>query len=391
MSCARSPHVWLVTAACFLGMALASAPARAAEPWTPVAGEKPTSGHEITAAASDAYCKYLHGIADSDRALQMWPTLFASGGLVNPVDVSGASASPAPRLTAGASYSFGSLYRGGAIGDRADAECATYRRFQELLGFIARNKEGLSEGALLARAKVYDDALPAAVAKVEAARTHAKEGRSTVEDVLTLESKLDALRLASIVAKQKAAEVSVTSASEDKPLPELLSAYMQTEKHAEEAEASVRKSFGWDVSVRGGYDQVFGVGQKVPAFALATVSVNMGLLFQGSGNEAAIQARPVAARWSIEGGGQPAVDAVRKLREVGIAEAARLEIVNQNVTTMEAREKAARAIENEKAQIFADYIFFDLVQARAEQAFLRAHLAHIATLTLEPRHESSKK
>lgn len=114
--------------------------------------------------------------ADAEGALQAWPTLFASGGVVNPTEGSGGGATtagPSPRLTAGVQWSVAGVYRASAIDDRAEAECATYRRFQELLAFIAFNKEGMNPAALRARATVYDEALPGAQAKVDAARAHA--------------------------------------------------------------------------------------------------------------------------------------------------------------------------------------------------------------------------
>jgi hypothetical protein len=380
---------WLVRVTLLAALSGMARSASADPPaWTPVPGEAPTSGHDVVLRASEGYCRYVRGLFDSERALNLWPSLFGYVGLVNPAELTGGASQtatpPSLRLTAGLSYSFAGLYRGGVLRDTAEADCATYRRFSELLAFIAHNKEGLSEDALLARARSLDEAVPEAEAKVNAAFTRAREGRGTVEEAHGLEARLDAIRLASMQARRDARAYAVTAASEDKLLRDLLAEYAVTETRAEQRHAALRQSYGWDVSVRGGYDQVFGSStQYVPAYVMASASVNLGLLAAGRANRQAIDGRPIWSRWALEGGGHPAVDAVRRVRELGLQEADRIAVVSQKVAELEARERAAREIDNDKARLFADHIFFELVLDRAELAFLRAHVAHIRTLTAE--------
>src|SRR5689334_131415 len=75
-----------------------------------------------------AYCEWVHAAATSEAAPLVAPALFVSGGVVNGAEASvGVSAlPPTARLTAGASYSVSSLFRGLAVSDRADADCALY-------------------------------------------------------------------------------------------------------------------------------------------------------------------------------------------------------------------------------------------------------------------------
>src|SRR5258707_5686164 len=72
-----------------------------------------------------AYCEYVTGVADSESALDMWPTLFGTGGVVSGQDVSpgGSLLGPRTRVIAGASYSVAGLYRGLELRSAVQAEC----------------------------------------------------------------------------------------------------------------------------------------------------------------------------------------------------------------------------------------------------------------------------
>ncbi len=358
---------------------LVAAPAGArAEPWSGIKGETPAAGAEIPKRAADSYCDYVVGVASAESALLVAPTAFVTTGLVNPVDSAGAATSqgPSSRITAGASYSFSSLYRGVSVRSRAQAECEAHRRFSELLAFIARNKDSLSLEALSAREGVLGAAMGRAMEILKNARQKLADGRATQEEVQALELRVDAMRVAHLQAKKDIEVVAGLPDTGAKSITSLLAERRAAERKAEEEAAKVRSSFGWDVTVKGGYDQVLGINQKVPVFAMATVSVNVGWLFQGSGNDRAIAARPVATRWSLEGGSQPAIDAARRMRETIRSEEARLAQVRVLLADVEQRLKATQAVDGEKAKAFAEYLWFDSVMLQAEQAFLDAHIKH---------------
>ncbi len=360
---------------------LLAAPVAQAEPWTAVKGEAPAAGAEIPRRAASYYCEYLKGVASAESAILVAPSLFVTGGLVNvtPVDPTGAATSQAPaaRISAGAAYSFGTLYRGLAVKTKAEADCEAYRYFSELLAFIAHNKEGLSVPALKAREGVLDAAMGRAQEILRTARQRLADGRATQEEVEAIELRVDTLRVARHGVKKDIEVVNGTPDTGAKSIVSLVAERNAAERKAEEEAAKVRSSYGWDVSVRAGYDQVLGLSQKVPVFAMATASVNLGWFFQGSGNDRAIEARPQAARWSLEGGSQPAIDAARRMREAMKAERARLADVVILLGDVEQRMKATEAIEGDKPRAFADMLWFDAVTLRAEQAFLEEHLRHM--------------
>jgi hypothetical protein len=360
---------------------LLAAPAARAEPWTAVKGETPAVGAEIPRRAASSYCEYLKGVASAESALLVAPSLFVTGGLVNvtPVDPTGAATSQAPsaRISAGAAYSFGTLYRGLAVKTKADAECEAYRHFSELLAFIAHNKEGLSAVALKAREGVLDASMGRAQEILRSARQRLADGRATQEEVEATELRVDTMRVARQGVKK---DIEVANGMPDtsaKSIVSLVAERAAAERKAEEEAAKVRSSYGWDVSVRAGYDQVLGFSQKVPVFAMATASVNLGWFFQGSGNDRAIEARPPATRWALEGGSQPAIEAARRMREAVRAERARLADVVILLGDVEQRMKAAEAVEGDKPKALADMLWFDAVTLRAEQAFLEEHLRHM--------------
>jgi len=115
--------------------ARAQAPPARSPGGAPASAPAPGPAPEADAAA---YCAYTTGVAASESALEMAPTLFGTAGLVSGADVSpgGSVLGPTTRVIAGVSYSAAALYRGIAIRAGAEAECRRYRAVSELRAFL---------------------------------------------------------------------------------------------------------------------------------------------------------------------------------------------------------------------------------------------------------------
>lgn len=340
-----------------------------------------------------AYCEYVTGIADSDSALDMWPTLFGTAGLVPSVEVTAAPGGgqtvsgggtllgPTKRVIAGANYSFSGLYRGIQMRSGARAECRRYQAISELHAFLESNKEGRTRSSLDAKLRVVDEAVPKAEAMLAAAKGALEQSRATVEQVHALELRVDALR--SLAAETRAERDAMARAPQPpaRPITDVLLARDEAEAEAERHEAHVRESRAWDVSVRGGYDQIFGTSASyTPLFGLVTVTANVGGLFQPAAEDRALAGRVAWARRQIEGADDRVEQYVARLRALRASDRKRLEDTRALLDDVETRWKALQALPGDRVVEVAQYVWFDLVRLRAEHAYLTTHVADLDRL-----------
>jgi hypothetical protein len=340
-----------------------------------------------------AYCEYVAGIADSDSALDMSPTLFATAGLVPSVEATtvpgggqtvssgGTLLGPTKRVIAGANYSFSGLYRGVQMRSGARAECRRYQAISELHAFLESNKEGRTRASLDAKLRVVEEALPKAEAMLAAARGALQQSRATIEQVHALELRVDALR--SLAAETRAERDAMARAPQPpaRPITDVLLARDEAEAEAERHEAHVRESRAWDVSVRGGYDQIFGTSASyTPLFALVTVTANVGGLFQPAAEDRALEGRVAWSRRQVEGADDRVEQYVARLRALRDSDRKRLEDTRILLDDLEGRWRSLQALPGDRVVEVAQYVWFDLVRTRAEHAYLTTHLADLDRL-----------
>ncbi|MCY1023826.1 hypothetical protein [Pyxidicoccus sp. MSG2] len=331
------------------------------------------------------YCDFVRGVADAEAALELAPDVYASIGVVNAGEASGGTSDsalgkPKPRVTAGLSYDFVGLYRGNALRKRAEAECRR-QRAMAMLEAAVHQGSGLGEdAALAARGRVLDEALPRAEELVTALRNDLREGRSTLEELNAVQVRLDTLRaLATNTALARERLAGRPRVAEGQRLETLLEEMRTADDAVESYSGGLRRAEAWQLSLRGGYDEVFDVEQTTPFSGQLMLTYNLGHLWQGSANARAREGRRRSTIEDVSGVSQRVGELMAELRAVQRTEEGRLREVSTLVTDLEGQLREVESLQTREIRRFRDYLLLELTRLRAEQAYLRAHVESLAT------------
>jgi len=332
------------------------------------------------ALAAEAQCRYLVATAEAEGRLLEWPRLFASGGVVSGSRLTGDEGLALglnPRLTAGLEYDFVGLYQAGVLRKRAEAEC----RRQLALGGIENTLETETEialrPALEARAAVLDEAMPRAEAIVAELRRSVSAGESTAQELDAAELRRDGLRALGVQTARELA--SLPAATEASPsLVTLVAAHRAADSDVERFGATLREAGVWNLTLRGGYDQVFGIESSgVPLFGLLTLTFNLGGLALSSPHAQAAESRRAWVAQEDEGVGREVGRLQERLRASRDAERERLRQATVLLRDLESRLGETQGLQLVEARRYRDVLFFELTRLRAEAAYLQAHVEGI--------------
>ncbi len=339
--------------------------------------------------AASAYCRYVESVAESESALLVAPDLVASADEYRVTSRDGAAGGditlmdPRVRVTAGIQYSIGQLRQGLLLRDRASAECKRYASVSALYGFVESHSDGLSRGALAAKLAVLERALPRALAILSDAQTTMEKYQRTMEDVSTVELRVEGLRsairqtreqMAGLVADDRDANRGGTS------LAELFDRHTEAEERVERLEASLRHAKAWDLTFGGGYERLYGVDEKVPLFGRATVTIDLGGLFQSGADSRAVEWRGAWSRRDTDGVDDRAFRTVQKLRALVEAQTAGLREATVFHGALEVQMKRLAGLDTDQARRFRDDLWFELVRVEADQEFLRVQVEEMSAI-----------
>ena len=224
---------------------------------------------------------------------------------------------------------------------------------------------------------MLEAALPRAQQILGSARAAAEQAQATVEELHATELRVDQLRVAAADARQ---QLELAAPPQRVDLPGLVRAYGAAEAAVAGEDAAIRRSFGWDVSIQGGYSRVFGAREDVPLFGMISVSFSPGLLFQRGPEARAVAGRRAAALREVNGLPDRVEQLRRRLGATRQAERLRLEEATVLLADLEARLASVQAVEGERARRYAEYLWFDLVRIKAEHEYLRVHLRELTAL-----------
>ncbi|MFY2564475.1 hypothetical protein ACN469_43200 [Corallococcus terminator] len=323
------------------------------------------------------YCDWVGGLGDAEAALELAPEVFGSFGAVNTGEAEGGLplGKPKLRVTAGLSYDFVGLYRSSKIHRRAAADCRRHQALSMLLTAV-RQGSGLGEdSALEARARVLQDALPRAEALVTALRDDLRDGRATLEELNAMQVRLDNLRSLSTdttLARERLAARPAFPPGQR--LESLLAELRAADDAMEVAAGSLRRAKAWELSIRGGYDEVFDLDQDVPLFGQVMLTYDLGHLWQGKANARARDGRRRSTLHEVEGVHQQVSELLVELRSRHRMEESRLREVSSLVTDLEGQLREVEALQTREIRRFRDYLLLELARLRAEQAYLTAHV-----------------
>lgn len=333
------------------------------------------------------YCAFVGGVAEGESAALMGPQIFTRFGLINAGEAAGAAdlplGAPTARLTAGLSYSFAGLYRGIALRRRAEAEC---RRFHAESALREATQTGLRLGAasaLAARARVIAAELPRAGESLVELENAMSTGDATIEELDAFHLRLADLREQLRQTELERAQLGPKGALPAVPLRALWGELAAAQLAAEDLSADLRSSTTWDVTVQGGYDQLFQRSAGPPVFGMVTLSYDLGGLWQPAADA---RAREGLRQWLERGG--PVADhgfgqLLEELEATQKSERARLADVALLVTDLEGQLAQVEALQTVQVRRFRDYLRMELARMRADQAYLEAHLISLGQMLPE--------
>ena len=317
------------------------------------------------AGADDGYCEYVEGKASATSAVQFAPQLIGVFGYVEqPPSQVAPSQSSTLRFIAGVNYRLTGIYEGLATKDHADADCRRHRALDQVRGeTVAR--------ALAAKLKVLDAALADAQKLLAESDADMAAHRTTAQEATAMRLRVEDLRTLDEEAHHQLTTLPPVS---DRPLGAAMTAYHSADADMEAAEAKLRRAQLVDVSVRAGVDEFLdqSVANPTPYFALVSVGISFGALWQGGANDRAAAAR----KRMLEAGHDPlGVDATLVNVQTTIElEGKRAEQNAALVAELERQLGALDKIGGEDSKRYRQTVWFDFVKAKAEQAYLVAHL-----------------
>ncbi|RYZ07014.1 MAG: hypothetical protein EOO73_13135 [Myxococcales bacterium] len=366
--------------------ALAQASASGTASASVAASPAPPGSSDNTQLEVSSYCRYVEAVGESNSALLLSPTLFATFSNI-PTSATGADdslfGSSRARLQLGVGVSPTRMYRGLVTNEVARTECRRYAS-QVRTPVVPAGPFVTERSALVAKIRVLEEAITTGQTAREKLRAQLDTALATVEEYGALVLQLDGLNEERAHASARLALLPV------EPTPNssrALAERARAEDAAQEAQAKLRRSQALELDIRAGYYRIFGVEQKLPVFAMATLEFSPGWLWQSSAEERARQAH---RGWVQAKAAAPAIapELPGQLRDALAATQRRAQEVASTTTDLEARRVKAQSVPGEHAQHFATVLWLQLAKLRAEQAYLNEYAATlqrtISSLTAKP-------
>jgi hypothetical protein len=323
-----------------------------------------------TAAAQvkdDGYCDYVEGVAASQSAVQFGPEIYGTIGYVEqgPGSVTPDQSTKGMRYIAGLRLKLSGIYEGVATRGRAGADCRRHKAFDQVRGETTSR-------AIAARLEVLDQALREADKILETSEQDFAARRSTAQEATATRVRVDELR--ELAAEDKRTIAGLPEPS-TKPLAGALAAYRNADADMEKYEARLRRASAIDVSVRFGFDEYDArQSTSAPYFAVLYVGVNLGTLFQGSANAKAAAGRKKLVQSGRGLGIEGTVDQLRATIEIETKRAKETEAL---VSELERQMEALGRIGGEETKRYKQTVWFELVKAKAQAAYLTTHVESI--------------
>lgn len=316
--------------------------------------------------ADDGYCDYVEGTANAQAALLLSPELIGSIGYVEQPDaaINPDATSKGLRLIAGVRYRLSGIYEGIATRERGKADCRRYRALEQVRGETASR-------AISARLKVLDAALAEAEKILRTDEADLAARRTTAQEATTTRVRVEELRQLSADDHR---QLSTLPPPSEAPLAGALQTYHKADAEVEANDAKLRRAQAVDVTVRFGVDEFPERNNPSPYFAVLSVGLNVGLLFQGPANKRAMAGRQKLVQSGRGPGMQGTVDDLRMTLEV---ETKREQESAALVKELERQVEALNRIGGEESKRYRQTVWFEMVKAKAQHAYLETHVQSI--------------
>jgi hypothetical protein len=314
----------------------------------------------------DGYCDFVEGTADATSDVQVTPELISQFGYINQPPYSINPDASGLRAIAGVRWRLNGVYEGLAVRDHGQADCRRHKALEQVRG-------DTNARALAAKVEVLDKALDEAEGMLKTVNADFDAHRSTAQEATAMRLRVDDLRqLAADAHRQLSALPPISG----KPLGRALAAYQHADAQMEDDEAKLRRAQGFELSVRAGVDQFLGgttTTSPTNYFAVVELDVHLGQLFIGDNNDRAAAGRK---RMLAAGHDPLGVDAtVDRLRSLAEVEESRSEQTAALVAELDRQMEALGRVGGEDSKKYRQTVWFDWVKAKAEHAYVAAHLA----------------
>jgi hypothetical protein len=286
-------------------------------------------------------------------------------------------------LQAGLGFSPTRYYLAGLLDEQARAECERHRAEAEIRA-LGASDHGVTRTALEAKIEVLEAALPQAARLLQKSLDELEASRTTVQEHGALELRVDGLR-------EKLAAASLELAALPRAAPESADASGSFERlrrwtaAKEAAASSVRRAGALSLTLRGGYDELLGVPQSLPIFGSVALEFNPGWFFQRSADARAERAHAESVEAEVLGQRQGLAAVSERLAAELVVVRRRLAEVRTSLADLRERRARLEAAGSAAAREYAEYVWFDEVRWRADEAFLAEQLATLERLTASTR------
>jgi hypothetical protein len=325
-----------------------------------------TTAYAQAPTPDDGYCDFVEGVASAQSAVQFAPELIGAFGYVEQPLSSTVTdtVEKGLRITAGLRWKLTGIAEGVAIRGRASADCRRHKAFDQVRGETASR-------AIAARIAVLDEALAEAEKILRSDEADFAARRTTAQEATATRVRVDELR--ELAAEDKR-QLSSLPAPSDRPLAGALTAYRAADADMERHEAKLRRAQAVDVSVRVGIDEFINRETSSPFFAVLQIGVNLGTLFQGPANERAAAGRKRLVESGRGLGVEGTGDQLRATIEI---ETKRAKETQALVTELDRQLEALGRIGGEESKRYKQTVWFELVKAKAQLAYLTTHVESI--------------
>jgi len=339
------------------------------------------------ASAARAYCEHVTAVAASEGALLRAPWLFSTIGTLRgstALDADLATGGNVDRelslrLQAGLGFSPTRYYLAGLLDDQAKAECERHRAEDELRGH-GGGSSGVPRGAFEAKIAVLREALPRAEALLKRSLDELEASRTTVQEHEALALRIDGLRERLASAELEAAALAPAPEAGGEPAAGSFERLRRWTAEKQAVASRLRRAGALSLTLRGGYDEVFGVAQDVPVFGSVSLEFNPGWFWQGGYDDQAERAHAQGVQAGVLGQ-RESLDALahRLEAELGILRRRKGEVASALADLAQRRERLDAA-GSATGRAYAEYIWFEEVRLRADDAFLRERVRALARL-----------
>jgi hypothetical protein len=322
--------------------------------------------------ADDGYCDYIEGTAAAEASSLLGPQLFGQFGYIEQPTFSETPSADSSnlRVIGGVRYSITNAIEGSARKRRANADCRRHR--------AVSNAQGATQArALQARLEVYDEAQVEADRILAQINADLEARRTTAPEALATKLRIDDLRAQAATTRGELARLPPAT---DQDLSSIFAAYSSADADMERSEARIRTTNNYDLSIRAGVDSFLqGSGQGANFFGVVQLGINLGALWVGGANDRAASGRRRYVKATQQQ--QQAKDVpLEQMRATLDVETKRLEQVKALVTDLQQQMDALARIDSDDSKRFRQTVWFDWVKAKAELAYLDAHVVTLRAI-----------